>query len=163
MVIGTIRIRIDHPRSLRSWYIKWVNQSFPRVDSSVPLMWCLSRSFQWNTHRFLLLCRHLIEHDIKLVEFHVNCFWNRILSVYCLSSTPTCLASMILTGLYPNMSRRLSSWGDLSHVFSSRFFFSDFIYISVLMGWKQVQWISGLSKEEAWYRGSKPIWLGMQC
>ena len=110
MVIGTIRIRIDHPRSLRSWYIKWVNQSFPRVDSSVPLMWCLSRSFQWNTHRFLLLCRHLIEHEFKLVEFHVNCFCNRILSVYCLSSTPTCLASMILTGLSPkSMSQRLSS------------------------------------------------------
>ena len=110
MVIGTIRIRIDHPRSLRSWYIKWINQSFPRVDSSVPLMWCLSRSFQWNTHRFLLLCRHLIEHEFKLVEFHVNCFWNRILSVYCLSSTHTCLASMILTGLSPkSMSQRLSS------------------------------------------------------
>ena len=78
MVIGTIRIRIDHPRSLRSWYIKWINQSFPRVDSSVPLMWCLSRSFQWNTHRFVSLYRHLIEHDIKLVEFQVNCFLNRI-------------------------------------------------------------------------------------
>ena len=109
MVIGTIRIRIDHPRSLRSWYIKWVNQSFPRVDSSVPLMWCLSRSFQWNTHRFVLLCRHLIEHEFKLVEFHVNCFWRRILSVYCLSSTPTCPASTILTGLSTSMSRRLSS------------------------------------------------------
>jgi len=78
MVIGMIRIRIDHPRSLRSWYIKWINQSFPRVDSSIPLMWCLSRSFQWNTHRFVLLCRHLIEHEFKLIEFHVNCSWNRI-------------------------------------------------------------------------------------
>ena len=109
MVIGTIRIRIDHPRSLRSWYIKWINQSFPRVDSSVPLIWCLSRSFQLNTHRFDLLCRHLIGHGFKPVEFHVNCFWSRSFSVYCLSSTPTCPASTILTGLSSSMSRRLSS------------------------------------------------------
>ena len=88
MVIGTIRIRIDLPRSLRSWCIKWINQSFPRVDSSVPLIWCLSRSFQLNTHRFDLLCRHLIGHGFKPVEFHVNCFWSRIFSVYCYRVLP---------------------------------------------------------------------------
>ena len=149
MVIGTIRIRIDHPRSLRSWYIKWVNQSFPRVDSSVPLMWCLSRSFQWNTHRFVLLCRHLID-----------CFWRRILSVYCLLSTATCLASTILTGLSPKVCPsvlvRKTIW-----VTSFRLFFW-FCIPSVLVGCQQVQRFSGLSKEEAWYLGSKPIWFGMQ-
>ena len=35
---GTMQIKIDDPRSLRSWCIKGTNESLPRVDSSVPLM-----------------------------------------------------------------------------------------------------------------------------
>ena len=33
-----IHIRISDLRSLASWYIKWTDESFPSVDSSVPLM-----------------------------------------------------------------------------------------------------------------------------
>ena len=35
---GMIRKRITDPRSLGSWCIKGTDKSFPRVDSSVPLM-----------------------------------------------------------------------------------------------------------------------------
>jgi len=42
-----IRFRISYPRSLGSWNIKWTVESFPRIDSSVPLMSC-DPSDQWS-------------------------------------------------------------------------------------------------------------------
>ena len=36
---GIIQIRINDPRSLRSWCIKETNESLSRVDSAVPLMY----------------------------------------------------------------------------------------------------------------------------
>ena len=55
---GMIQIRRSNLRSLQSWYIKWTNESFTRVDLLGPLMcvirvildhWSLSESSQWDS------------------------------------------------------------------------------------------------------------------
>ena len=55
---GMIQIRRSNLRSPWSWYIKWTNESFTRVDLLGPLMcvirvildhWSLSESSQWDS------------------------------------------------------------------------------------------------------------------